>query len=556
MKSIITFISITLLTALVNAQWSQDATINTLVSTSTNDAQNIKSVSDGVGGTIIVWDEAGDIYAQKINPYGIANWTPNGVAICSATDDQTFPSIISDGAGGAIFTWTDLRNGVEDIYAQRISNLGVIQWSSDGVLISNAIGIQSNSIIETDQEGGAIITWEDNRNINTDIYAQRINASGSVLWTANGVLVANYSINLLRPKLTTDGANGAIITWYVDSPSYDIYAQRVNNLGVPQWLANGIIICNATNGQFQPQIVSDDLQGAIIVWYDTRNQTLDIYTQRVDGSGTVLWANNGVVLCNAAGNENDISVVSDHANGVIATWRDLRLGASNENIYAQRMSPLGTALWTLNGVAITIASNNQFRPTITNDADNGAIITWYGDSYNVDAQHVNSLGAIQWGPNGSTICANDEIQNSPVIVTNNSGGAIIAWADARNGNEDIYVQNVCKDGNIGGFAPNNPTAIIGDISVTSGSVNTYSVSPVGGALSFIWVLPNGWTGTSTAPFIEATAGTTGGTITVYAVNNCGTSEPATLAVTTCTAPSDHWFYRWKYNRQQRYYIHL
>ncbi len=537
MKKIITLVSITLFTTFVNAQWSQDPTANTAISTSINDAQNIKSVTDGMDGTIIVWDEAGDIYAQKINRYGALLWTANGVAICSATGDQTFPSIISDGAGGAIFSWTDLRNGVEDIYAQRINSLGAIQWSTNGVLISDATGIQSNSIIETDQSGGAIITWEDNRNISTDIYAQRISSGGTILWTANGILVANYSINLLRPKLTTDGANGAIITWHVDFP-FDIYAQRVNSLGVPQWTPNGIIICDATNSQFEPSIVSDDLLGAIIVWQDGRNNgAVDIYAQRVDASGAVLWATNGVVLCGATGNENDISIVSDRANGVIATWRDLRLGVLDNNIYAQRLSSLGTQLWTLNGVAITNAVDNQFRPTITNDFDNGAIITWYGDSYNVDAQHVNSLGVIQWSTTGAPICSNSAYQNSPVIVSNNNGGAVIVWGDARNGNEDVYIQNVCPNGSIGNVAPNNPSAISGNISVSNTSVNTYSVAPVLGAISYLWVLPNGWTGTSTAPYINATAGASGGTITVYAVGSCGNSDPTYLDITICTAPT-------------------
>jgi hypothetical protein len=64
----------------------------------------------------------------------------------------------------------------------------------------------------------------------------------------------------------------------------------------------------------------------------------------------------------------------------------------------------------------------------------------------------------------------------------------------------------------------------------------YSVAAVTGASSYTWTLPSGWTGTSTTNSITATAGATGGNITVAAVNSCGASTPQTLAVTVGTGP--------------------
>jgi gliding motility-associated-like protein len=63
---------------------------------------------------------------------------------------------------------------------------------------------------------------------------------------------------------------------------------------------------------------------------------------------------------------------------------------------------------------------------------------------------------------------------------------------------------------------------------------TYSVTAVAGAVSYVWTLPNGWTGTSTSnTIIATTAAMTNntGTITVKAVNAAGCeSAPVTLNV--------------------------
>ena len=79
--------------------------------------------------------------------------------------------------------------------------------------------------------------------------------------------------------------------------------------------------------------------------------------------------------------------------------------------------------------------------------------------------------------------------------------------------------------------PAQPGIITGNVSVCSGSSNTYSVAAVAGATTYTWTLPNGWTGTSTTASITATTSTTGGNVSVTANNTCGSSTSQTLAVT-------------------------
>jgi hypothetical protein len=85
--------------------------------------------------------------------------------------------------------------------------------------------------------------------------------------------------------------------------------------------------------------------------------------------------------------------------------------------------------------------------------------------------------------------------------------------------------------------PATPGAISGNITICSGSSNQYSVAPVGGATSYVWTKPGGWTGVSTTNVINTTASSTSGFVTVTASNACGTSAAATLSVTVNTPPA-------------------
>jgi hypothetical protein len=175
-----------------------------------------------------------DIYAQRVNASGAVQWPADGVALCTAAGNQNSPTIVSDGAGGAIVTWRDYRSGDYDIYVQRVNASGAVQWLVDGVALCTAAGHQQNPTIISDGAGGAIVAWADPRSgINYHIYARRVNASGAVKWVVDGVALCTATGDQAYPTIVTDGAGGAIVTWYDNrSGNYDIYAQAIEAHGI------------------------------------------------------------------------------------------------------------------------------------------------------------------------------------------------------------------------------------------------------------------------------------------------------------------------------------
>ena len=309
-----------------------------------------------------------------------AAWQIDGVPISATTNYQTTQAVAPDGAGGAIIAWHDFRSGTSyDIFAQRIDANGTVLWTANGVPISTGPGAQATPTIVADGAGGAIITWADDRTccFNFDIYAQRIDASGAVLWTTNGVALCTVAKDQIGPQLVADGTGGAIVVWEdgrVSGLNTGIFAQRMSAAGVPQWTANGVALCTAPNNQYLPKVVADGAGGAVVTWTDFRiGGVSDIFVQRVNASGAALWTANGVDLSGPASSEYSPSIAADGAGGAIVTWQDFRTGLSD--IFAQRVDATGAPQWTADGVAIS-TTGWDVHAQVVSDGAGGAIVAW------------------------------------------------------------------------------------------------------------------------------------------------------------------------------------
>ncbi len=408
-----------------------------------------------------------------------AQWQVDGGPVCTAVNTQAYPKVVSDGAGGAIIAWQDLRGGVAyDIYAQHILASGAVDpaWPADGRALCTAGNEQANLNIVSDGAGGAIVTWQDIRGfVSFDIYAQHVLASGAVdpAWPANGRALCTAADDQSFPEIVGDGAGGAIVTWMdarAGSPNFDIYAQHVLASGVvdPGWPVDGRALCTASNDQGGVKVVSDGAGGAIATWYDGRGSNYHIYAQHVLPTGAVdaLWPVDGVAVCTAAYIQLDPAIVSDGAGGAIITWIDNRTTVDFD-IYAQRVLASGTVdpLWPADGQALCVATGQQRLPRIVTDGSGGAIVAWQdsrGVGFDIYAQHVLASGAVDpvWPPDGTGLCTAPNNQTLVEIVADGSGGVTATWQDSRSGtSNDVYAQHALASGVVNPAWPTDGAAL-------------------------------------------------------------------------------------------------
>ncbi len=432
------------------------------------------------------------ITALCISTSSIAQWNQNSninnlVAHTSAAD--LLLATVSDGNGGAIYFFAQ---NADNIYAQRISRVGSLQWApaNDPLIICNAVGNQGEVSAISDGAGGTFLAWSDQRHSsNAEIYIQHLNASGTASWAANGTRVTNTtSTHNYDPVLCSDGAGGVIVSWTWNNNSSDIQlsAQRLNSMGTAQWAANGVQLCTATGFRGGRAIVSDGSNGAIFFFLDTRNDAngtnysyvmtntlsnTDIYAQRISGAGTLLWTGNAAAVCTATGNQqinNITNAVSDSSGGAIVVYNDYRNDVpgtngipTNVDVYAQRLNNLGQSQWLANGVPVSDNNGNQFLQTLVADGQSGITACYNNqDNEQLLLQRINAAGAKIWAANGVAVSAAGQQPGGSAMLPDELGNYMVAYEAVAS--QDLRVQKISSTGvllwNSNGIIVSNPPA--------------------------------------------------------------------------------------------------
>ena len=140
--------------------------------------------------------------------------------------------------------------------------------------------------------------------------------------------------------MVPDGFGGAIVAADVymdDNSPNDIYAQRVDHDGNLLWGPRAAV-CLAPNYQYAPVLAPDGSGGAIVAWEDYRESgmaTRDIYCQRIGASG--LWGNPEpeIVSC--------LDVPADQGG-----WVRIKTRASSLDVAGETDSPIfGYNVWRM-----------------------------------------------------------------------------------------------------------------------------------------------------------------------------------------------------------------
>jgi hypothetical protein len=478
-------------------------------------------------------DPTGDIYAQRVNASGAPLWVPNGVPLITGPGEnlETVSRFraIRDGYGGAIFTFSDSRNtafvlepGISKVWAERVTSAGSPLWSPGGLPVAAAPGVKyDNASVASDGLGGCIVSYQE-AGAGWDIRAARLDAGGAALWT--GITLCNVPQDQYLPEIVADGGGGAVVAW-VDNrldPSGDIYAQRVDPSGTPLWVAqgaplvtgpsanmateyairmtpdgvggfdlafaddrksggvpdigfskvwaqrvdllgnpqwgNGVPVDGDAGAHTRPSIVTDGQGGSIVVWQKSATVTnQNVFAQRFDVAGSAQWGP-GTTLCNDLAPQTGPVAVADGLGGVLAAWSDAR--TDNGDVYANKIDFAGvpgqSSGWQCTGFApeipATIAVGVQDQAVVAEDGAGGLFVAWHDqqvDAGDIYAQHVDHDGHVLWGLTGFPICAQPGLQQQPRIVPDGVGGAIIAWQDDRvDPNGDMVAQRVSASGAI------------------------------------------------------------------------------------------------------------
>ena len=288
---------------------------------------------------------------------------------------------VADGSGGVFVPFMQINSiGGNDIIVQRLTATGApaIGWPAGGVTLVSLSSSRNTARAVLDGSGGVIVCWIDHRSGTRDeIYAQRLNALGVPQWTSNGILASSLG-TASKPQYSvcTDAAGGAFVAWRYDLSvaDNDIFGTHVSSAG----LATVFSVYTPTLIQTNPQICPDGAGGAYIAFEDnTSGAGVDVKMGHVNAANTLTF---GPITMdgNAVGDQTQPTLLYDGASGVYIAWRDARFGPGETDIYVGHYDITGAPHigFASDGYPTHLAADSKFTPAIALDATGGVYIFW------------------------------------------------------------------------------------------------------------------------------------------------------------------------------------
>lgn len=427
------------------------------VCTTSGDKPSLQAVSDGAGGVIVAWVDprpgaTTDVYAQRITAAGVPAWTANGVVVCNAAGNQDQLEMIADGAGGAILVWSDLRSGVgRDIWAQRLNASGVRQWPAAGVQVTSAANDQAQPHLAADGAGGALVCWLDKRGAtSSDVYAQRLSSSGSLLWTNSGITALGVPVivaaGFQAGLIAADGTGGAYVAWS-DSASgnYDVRIQRLAAAtGLNVWTSAGIAVTADAGYQELRGLLADGFGGAIVSWQGSSPHY--VHAHRFDASGAKLWLSTGTAISGFIDDQsNRHEMIADGTGGLFAVD-----AFGTAALTAVRYSGYGLAAWS---APVQLGMDGNFGPALdlVPDGEGGCVGVALDAVGGVSAWRLNGLGVGQWSSGGESVQRMTYVGDLALVQTTDAH-FILVWSNAL-GDREIFAERFDLEGVLGAPAP-------------------------------------------------------------------------------------------------------
>jgi hypothetical protein len=407
--------------------------------------ENPQMIAATNGDFVIAWtdyrngSQNADIYMQRFTEDGVPRWRNGGIPVCMAPGEQAMPVMVEDGVGGVILIWTDNRNGIdENLYAQRINLYGKVQWNQNGVLVCDAPRNQGQVRAVPDAREGVVLCWSDSRSLVTnsfDLYIQRVSYEGECLWGINGKPFANFPGLETAPSLAPDGDGGAYISWMDDRPGKsNIYVQHINHYGIYEWEFGGRVLASSGYNQRTPQLLVNFENDVYLAWEDARlgDGNEKIYMQCMSPNGTRIWGNSGQAVCPIPGRQTKTGIAASESGILWVAWLDERTEAfDGHRLFIQKFDLGGNPQWETGGIPAGrgLIENNDFSIGINHNGY--AFLVWSRpvttQRREVCFQKIHPDGQPKFEENGHCLGAGMTDQLNPDLAINSEGIAMVCW---------------------------------------------------------------------------------------------------------------------------------
>lgn len=461
-----------------HAQWTN----NTLLNTSVRSGSGVDAVTplmtDGPdGSTFVSWFDNGSggyqLRMQRLDTDGNALWDSAGLVVSDHTQNSALfrYDLKTDNEGNAIVAFQDERSGQLDIVAYKVGPAGEMLWGADGVPLTDPASTQGLApAIGVLASNEVIISWNASDDTDKWVAVQHLLADGSIPFATPYQITGpdKYS----RPKVIPTSDNGAFVQYVEEVGNFPftctMYAQRFDDQG--NVVGTFQVSTKTISAFYFPEPVADGQDGFYMAFTTSNpdNQALsDVYVQHMDAAGAT-WSGTGVEAAIGTSTQRFTPgcVFISAALGVMVPIQVTNTSQSQGGISVQRVDANGVVQLDANGMEVLPLSADLPSPDDAAATSDGAIVVYSSGGFgneHIGAIRLGTDGVAVWSPSSAMLCSANSNKDDASCGTFVNGQLVAVWADDRSGN-GVFAQNLFGDGTTGiPTAVDEVAAIAGDI---------------------------------------------------------------------------------------------
>lgn len=436
--------------------WSDDRQVNTDNNSADQGGVSIAALPDQ--RLALVWhDNRGgsyDIYTERLLENGALVWLENLRLNSDMTDSaQTYPAVAADSAGDTLVAWLDQRIGNSDLYAQRVAATGELLWSVEVQINQPAEAAQSHPRLAINQNGESWIGWVAAEG--GHFLVQQIDVKGQLQRSSGlGVSQRYEPVDQNQQPFLTAAVDGTFVVAWVANADGNVYAQRFNSQGTLLWPEAVRLHHHTTDERIERNTVAlTAARNAFIVaaWSDKRiSDQGDIYSQAIDQTGARQWAHDRLINESSGKVDQQVAAVATFADGeYVVAWQDWRSGAAA--LYLQRLTPAGYSVWPVHVQATTVATaSGQLAPDLAVMGDD-TMLVWSDDRSGVARLYVQRFdknGNREWSLDQPINHPADATvaQLNPAVTSDQQGRVFVVWEEISTAQRQLVLQQLGANG--------------------------------------------------------------------------------------------------------------
>jgi hypothetical protein len=461
MKKIYNLLLLCSIVSMVNAQWTNNTRLNTLVAN--KDASDIQMANTNDGRTwIAFYSNSGsnyDMRAQLLDVNGNRMLGDTGILVSNArSGSATFVfNVCVDNDNNFIIAFQVAKGSAYECVMQKISLTGQLLWGSRGVDLGPGLAPYPATLSTNE----IAVAWNDNSG---RIAYQKVSAAGVSAYSPAKIFTGNSGHIVSRAQVVA-GTNGKFSMVYQDqfsAPFYThLFTQKFNNNGNTVW-TKAVQISTLTTVSYRYYNVFSENDTTYVGYYGNpaTSNRFDAYVQRinangilysVDGSGIapVLTSNNDryeqtVYIAKKPGS-NKIWAICTVTNslqtesGVYVQKFNAHSGFQNFGFDGKEILPVSADLNSLAFCQLSLCDDNPFF-LVTNNTNKLAAIK------------LNSDGSFAWKNDLRLVGSSTTSKFRYGFTDFYKGQAVAVWQEDKGAGTMPYAQNIRCNGSTGSLS--------------------------------------------------------------------------------------------------------